>query len=67
MHNYAFCFAAEIISPLPFKEIPVQDLYNAMRARLDEALAQDNQEVFEEFDDMSDEDDDEDLGGVPND
>ncbi len=56
MHNYAFCFAAEVISPLTFAEIPVQELYDAIRTRLDQALAENNHEVFEEFDDMEEED-----------
>lgn len=55
MHNYAFCFAAEVVSPLPFEEIPVKELYDAVRARLDKALADNDHNVFEEFDDMEDE------------
>lgn len=55
MHNYAFCFAAEIVSELPFDEIPVEEICAAIRGRLEKACADGNREVFECFDEFEEE------------
>lgn len=52
MRNYAFCFSAEILSPLPFNEIPVEEICAAIRERLEKACAENNREAFECFDEF---------------
>lgn len=48
--NYAFDFAAEIVSNKEFHEIPVADLVDAMIARLLKVKENDEKEAFSFFD-----------------
>lgn len=48
--NYAFHVAAEIISDKAFKDIPLKDICDAMRERLNQIEADGTREAFDAFD-----------------
>ena len=53
--NYMFDCAAEIVTDKPFDEVPVSELVQAMRQRLDRILAIDEREAFGICDEYPDE------------